>query len=132
MSSETPPHTPEPSEIPATEAGAAPTPEALMEAATQRIGALEAELAEMRERWMRAEAEGANIRARAKRDVDETRQYAVQKFATDIVEAAENLRRGMAALPPATAQEPAILGKLREGLDGIERNLLGVLERNGI
>ena len=52
-----------------------------MQAATARIAELEAELAEMKDRWMRAEAETANVRARAQREVDETRQYAVQKFA---------------------------------------------------
>jgi len=64
--------------------------------------------------------------------VDEPRQYAVQKFATDVVEAAENLRRGIDSLPPAEPGQPEIVGKLREGLDGIERNFLALLERNGI
>ena len=36
-----------------------------MQAATARIADLEAELAEMKDRWMRAEAETANVRARA-------------------------------------------------------------------
>src|SRR5580693_817622 len=63
------------------------TSEQMMQAATDRILALEAELAEMKERWMRAEAENANVRTRAKKDVDDTRQYAVQKFAADVVEA---------------------------------------------
>src|ERR1700749_4102053 len=70
---------------------AAMTPEQMMQAATDRINALEAELAEMKERWMRAEAENANVRARARKDVDDTRQYAVQKFAADVVETAETL-----------------------------------------
>ena len=41
----------------------------------------------------------ANVRARARREVEETRQYAVQKFAANVVEAAENLRRGIDSLP---------------------------------
>jgi molecular chaperone GrpE len=112
-------------------AGEAPAQEAPFDPAA-RIAELEAERDEMRERWMRAEAENANIRTRAKRDVDEARQYAVQKFAADVVEAAENLRRAIASLPPATDGEPEIVTRLREGLDGIERNFNGVLERNGI
>jgi molecular chaperone GrpE len=108
------------------------TPEELMLAATDRISQLEAELAEMKERWMRAEAENANVRARAKRDVDETRQYAVQKFATDVVEAAENLKRGIDSLPAPTPDQPEILAKVREGLESVERNFVGILERNGI
>ncbi len=103
-----------------------------MAAATARIAELEAELAEMKDRWMRAEAETANVRARGRREVDETRQYAAQKFATEVVEAAENLKRGIDALPPATDGEPEILGKVREGLDGIQRSFIGMLERNGV
>lgn len=87
---------------------------------------------EYHDRWLRAEAEMANVRARAKRDVDDTRQYAVQKFATDVVEAAENLRRGLASLPAASPDEPESVAKLREGLEGVERNFIGILERNGI
>jgi molecular chaperone GrpE len=108
------------------------TPDQLMQAATARIAELESELGEMKDRWMRAEAETANVRARGHREAQDARQYAVQKFATDIVEAAENLQRGFNALPPAAQGEPEILGKVRDGLSGIERNFIGILERNGI
>lgn len=108
------------------------TPETLMQAATQRIATLEAELAEMKDRWMRAEAEMANVRARAKRDVDETRQFAVQKFGRDVAEAAENLRRGLHSIPAPGTGEPEIVGKLREGFEGIERSFIALLERNAI
>jgi len=56
----------------------------------------------------------------------------VQKFAADVVEAAENLRRGIDALPPPTEGEPDILAKVRDGLGGIERSFAGILERNGV
>jgi molecular chaperone GrpE len=109
-----------------------PAPEQTLQAATDRITALEAELAEMKERWMRSEAENANVRNRAKKDVDDTRQYAVQKFAADVVEAAENLKRGIDSLPPASPDQPAIVAKVREGLDGVQRSFVATLERNGI
>ncbi len=131
MSNETEAMKNDPSVNPAAE-DAPQTPEQLMQAATARIAELEAELAEMKDRWMRAEAETANVRARAHREVNETRQYAVQKFATDIVEAAENLRRGLDSLPPSADGEPEIVARLREGLEGIERNFVAILERNGI
>jgi len=86
----------------------------------------------MKDRWIRAEAETSNVRARGQRESHDARQYAVQKFATDIVEAAENLKRGIDALPPPNPGEPEILVKVREGLAGIERSFIGVLERNGI
>jgi molecular chaperone GrpE len=116
----------------AANANAQLSPDQLMQAATARIAELEAELAEMKDRWIRAEAETSNVRARGRRETDDARQYAVQKFATDIVEAAENLQRGIDALPAATPGEPEILVKVRDGLAGIERSFTGVLERNGI
>ena len=96
------------------------------------IAQLTAERDDMRDRWIRAEAEIANVRTRAKRDLDDTRQYAVQKFAADVVEAAENLRRGLTSLPAAVADEPEIVTALRHGIEGVERNFVGILERHGI
>ncbi len=106
--------------------------EALMSEAARRIAELEAEREDFRDRWMRAEAEIQNVRSRSKREVDETRQYAVQKFAKDVVEAAENLRRGISSLPPATPGEPEIVAKLRDGFEGVERSFVALLERNHI
>ena len=112
--------------------GAPESPETLMQAASERIVALEASVEEMREKWMRAEAEIQNVRSRAKRDVDDARQFAVTKFAKDVVEAAENLRRGLASLPPANTTDSPVVTKLREGFESVERSFLGILERNGI
>ncbi len=107
-------------------------PDELMAAATDRIAALEAERDDFRDKWMRSEAEMANVRARGKRDADDARLYAVQKFARDVVEAADNLRRGLDTLPAHTEGEPEIVGKLRDGFEGVERSFLSLLERNGI
>lgn len=102
-----------------------PTPE-------DRIAALEAEVATLKDKWLRAEAEMQNLRARTAREVQEARAYATQKFARDVVEAAENLRRGIEALPGKQANEPEVLGKIRDGIEGVERSFLGILERNGV
>jgi len=113
-------------------AGETPGGDDLMAEAAKRIAELETERDDFRDRWMRAEAENQNVRARAKRDVDETRQYAVQKFAKDVVEAAENLRRGISSLPASTPGEADIVVKLRDGFEGVERSFVSLLERNGI
>ncbi|CDG40701.1 MULTISPECIES: nucleotide exchange factor GrpE [Asaia] len=97
-----------------------------------RIAALEAQVEEFRDKWMRSEAEMQNYRTRAKREVEDARQYAVQKFAKDVVEAAENLQRGLASLPPKAEGEEGLVAKLREGFESTERSFLGILERNGI
>jgi molecular chaperone GrpE len=108
------------------------TPESLLQEATGRIQALEAELQETKDKWLRSEAEMANLRARTKREVEEARLYAVQKFAKDVVEAAENLKRGIDSLPKRSESEPEIITKLRDGFEGIERSFVGLLERNQI
>jgi molecular chaperone GrpE len=110
----------------------AETPEQVMAAAAARIAELEAERDDFRDKWMRSQAEMQNVRHRAKRDVDDARQYAVQKFARDVAEAAENIKRGLDSIPAATASEPALLSKLREGFEGIERSFIALLERNGV
>lgn len=106
--------------------------EELMRAATSRITDLEAEKESLRDRWMRAEAEIANVRTRAKREVEDARLFAVQAFARDIAETAENLRRGLESLPKPASDEPEVVSRLREGFAGIERSLLAALERNGV
>ena len=123
---------PTPTDQPANNNDVVQDPAQTPEQQAARIAELEAEVQEMKDRWMRAEAETANVRARSLREVNETRQYAVQKFAQDVVEAADNLRRGLESLPAPIEGEPAIVTKLREGLEGIERNFLTILERNGI
>ncbi len=123
---------PHPADRPAAGDAAPDSPETVMQAAASRIQELEAARDEMRDRWLRAEAETQNVRTRAKRETDDARQYAVQKFARDVVEAAENLRRGIASLPPASDADGPMLVKLREGFESVERSFLGVLERNGI
>ncbi|WBV43128.1 nucleotide exchange factor GrpE [Pseudoroseomonas cervicalis] len=108
-----------------------PTPEQPADALA-RLAELEAENAQLKDRWLRSEAEMQNLRTRTKREVEEARAFAVQKFARDVVEAAENLRRGLEALPPAQEDEAELLAKLRGGFEGVERAFLSILERNGV
>ncbi|MBV1835081.1 nucleotide exchange factor GrpE [Novacetimonas pomaceti] len=125
-------HQPEgqqPHDAPAAEAGETSTTAA---EPADRIAELEAEVAAMREKWMRAEAEMQNLRNRTKREIEDARQYATQKFARDVVEAAENLKRALASLPARTEGEEGIVKSMREGIESTERSFLGILERNGI
>jgi molecular chaperone GrpE len=108
------------------------SPETVMAVEGARILELEAERDEFRDKWLRAEAETQNVRTRSKRDVDETRQYAVQKFAKDVAEAADNIKRGLDSIPARSSGEAEIVGKLRDGFEGVERSFVALLERNGV
>lgn len=109
-----------------------PSSDALMAEAAARIKALEDEAGELKDKWLRAEAETQNVRNRARREVEDARAYAVTKFARDVIDAAENLERALASLPPEAEGEPEIVGKLREGVAAIGRSFQGALERNGV
>jgi molecular chaperone GrpE len=108
------------------------TPEEARLVDSGRIADLEAELAETRDRWMRAEAENANVRSRARRDVDEAKQFAMQRFATEVVAAADNLHRGLESVPLIDATEPGLMTRLRAGFAEVERSFVDMLARNGI
>jgi molecular chaperone GrpE len=114
-------------DLPDSQAHATPEP-----SPQERIEQLDAALQEMKDKWLRAEADMANLRARTRREIDDARQYSIQKFARDVVEAAENINRGIESLPKREPGEPDIVTKLREGFEGIERSFIGLLERNGI
>jgi len=73
-----------------------------------------------------------NLRTRTKREAEDARLYAVQKFARDVVETADNLGRGLDSLPPAEEDESALLTKLRGGFEGVARGFTTMLERHGV
>lgn len=102
-----------------------PTPE-------ERIQALEARVQELEAALLYARAETENTRKRAREEAEKARLFAVQKFATDVVEMAENLRRGLDLLPAPEESEAEIIGKMRDGFEGVERFFLQRLEANGI
>jgi molecular chaperone GrpE len=123
---------PQPAPDMASQAGSQAAPDAAASSEPDRLAALEAEAAQFRDKWIRAEAEMQNLRTRTKREADEARLYAVQKFARDVVETADNLRRGLDSLPAAEDGEPELLTKLRNGFEGVERAFVAMLERHGV
>jgi molecular chaperone GrpE len=105
--------------------------EIVLDPAEARVAALEVELAEQKDRALRALAEVENIRRRAQREREDALKYAVTGFARDLLSAADNLRRALASLPEAEIRDE----RTRSLLDGVaatERELLGAFERHGI
>ncbi len=96
-----------------------------------RVAALEAELAEYKDRLLRALAEAENTRRRTQRERDDTAKYAVTGFARDLLSAADNLRRALDSLPEAEAGDERTRSLLA-GVAATERELLSVFERHGI
>jgi molecular chaperone GrpE len=96
-----------------------------------RLTALEAELAEQKDRLLRALAETENVRRRAQREREDASKYAVTGFAKDLLSAADNLRRALESLPEGEVRDERTRGLL-DGVAATERELLSVFERYGI
>jgi molecular chaperone GrpE len=96
-----------------------------------RIVALEADLAEAKAAVLYAHAEAQNVRRRAEKEASDARAYAVTGFARDILSVADNLERGLAAIPEELRGDDRMKG-LITGLEATKRELDSVFQRNGV
>jgi molecular chaperone GrpE len=97
------------------------------------LDALRAENAALKDRALRAMAEVENVRKRAERERDDTRQYAVTSFARALLPVADNFDRALAAIPKERREKADdTLKAVIEGVEAIQRQLQSVLEQNGV
>ena len=97
-----------------------PTPEDI-------IIALEAEKAELADRYVRLAAEMENLRKRTDRELADARKYAVTRFAADMLSVSDNLDRAKESATDADA-----LLAIVEGIDVTARDLTHILEKHGV
>jgi molecular chaperone GrpE len=97
------------------------------------LEALKAEVESLKDQRLRALAEAENIRRRAEREKADASQYAVTKFARDMLGIADNFARALAACPPAIrdAADPQVKAVL-DGVEATDRQLISTLERYGV
>ena len=110
------------------ERGAGPRPEGEDDA----VARLESELADVRDRLLRALAEQENIRRRAERDREEAVRFAASGFARDLLPSADNLRRAIDSVPMEFAAAELWVQNLMAGLVATEKALLDAFEKHGI
>lgn len=112
----------------------APEPEAGPEAVppAPSVESLQAEIAGLNDRLLRALAELENLRRQKEREIEETRKYAIANFARGLLEVADNLRRALAAVPPSGENRDPLLQTLVLGIEMTEKSLLSFFERHQI
>ena len=101
--------------------GAAPTD------AEARIQDLERQLAEQKDRMLRAVAEADNVRRRTQRDAEDRVRYANESLVRELLPILDNFDRAVASAGAATGAESVLAG-----VELIQRELLRVLERAGV
>jgi molecular chaperone GrpE len=94
------------------------------------LAALRAENAALKDQALRYAAEAENVRRRTEREANDARAYAIQKFARDLLDAADNLSRALQFAPKETA-DPAVSNFVM-GVEMTEKALQTAFERNGL
>jgi molecular chaperone GrpE len=93
----------------------------------------EAELAKTRDELLRALAEIENTRRRAEKQSQDARNYAIDRFARDLLPVADTLTRAIAATPPHWRESADEASKnLLTGLELTERSLIDAFARHGL
>ncbi|MBC7669425.1 MAG: nucleotide exchange factor GrpE [Gemmatimonadaceae bacterium] len=98
--------------------------------AAQEIETLKLEVAALRDQALRYLADAENTKRRAERESNDARAFAIQKFARDLLGAADNLSRAT-AMSPRESQDPAVTNYII-GVEMTEKALQDAFERNGL
>ncbi len=93
---------------------------------------LKSEVVRLKDQLLRALAETENLRRRAERERKETADYAITKFARDLLSISDNLSRALETIPE---NDTALSDPLKNFIEGIrltERELTNIFERYNI
>jgi molecular chaperone GrpE len=99
---------------------------------TEQAASLAKEVAELKDRVLRTLAEMENLRRRTEREIADSRTYAITGFARDLIGVADNIRRALDAVQDSGAVLDGPAKALVDGVELTERELLKVLEKNGV
>lgn len=105
--------------------------EAPVDLAAVKIKALETELADAKDKMMRALADAENTRRRAVKDREDAGKYAISNFARDLLDFSDNFHRALGAIPQELHDDERI-GAIITGLEAMETQLLKTFDRHGI
>jgi len=100
--------------------------------ANAKVDELNAQIADLTDRLVRAHAEIQNLHKRLEREREETARYAISKFARDTVAVADNFERAIASVPQDAIADNPVLKSLLDGVTMTEREFLNVLDRHGV
>ena len=119
-------------EGPAAEAEDADGPEAAESEEFAEEDEAEGGDAALKEQLLRALADAENARRRAKKDVEDARNYAISRFAQDLLGVADNLSRALESIPADKRESDDAVKAIAEGIEMTAREFETALGRHGI
>jgi len=98
-----------------------------------RVVELETEVADLKDRLLRAVAETENVRRRAERDRTDASAYGAMSFARDMLQISDNLSRALDLVEDdAKGRLGDDMKAVLEGVELTQRSLISIFERHGI
>ncbi|MFK8254075.1 nucleotide exchange factor GrpE [Ancylobacter terrae] len=117
----------------AADATGTPGAEATIAALVAEKERLDAEVAGLKDKFLRAFAEADNIRRRAEREVADAKTYGIASFARDMLTVADDFGRALGAIDAeARAKAEGTLKTLLDGIELTERALAQTLTKHGV
>ena len=98
----------------------------------RHISELEANVADLNDKLLRALAETENVRRRAQRDKEDASKYGIRRFAEDMLQVSDNLGRALSSIEPATRKEDSNLDSIATGIEIVMKELLSAFEQSGV
>ncbi len=92
---------------------------------TEQIRSLELQATEHYDAWLRAKAEGENIRRRAQEDIAKAHKFAIEKFAGELLAVKDSLEAAL-AVPEQT------VASFKSGVELTLKQLISAFERNAL
>ncbi|KEF57867.1 molecular chaperone GrpE [Exophiala aquamarina CBS 119918] len=100
------------------------------------------EVVDLKDKYLRSVADYRNLQDRTKRDMDSAKQFAIQRFASDLLDSIDNLDRALTSVPKESIADSSSsadaadakkdLLSLYSGLKMTEEILLGTLKKHGL
>jgi len=113
-------------------------PKEVEDPAKKELEAKNKEIVDLKDKYLRQVAEYRNLQERTKREMQAAKDFAIQKFAKDLVDSVDNLDRALAMVPEeklnATEKTEHLndLISLYEGLRMTESILMSTLKKHGL
>ncbi|KAF2796834.1 mitochondrial co-chaperone GrpE [Melanomma pulvis-pyrius CBS 109.77] len=99
----------------------------------EQIGKKDKEIVDLKDKYLRSVADFRNLQERTKREISAAKDFALQRFARDLVESVDNLDRALTTVPSdsLTSSNPDLV-TLHDGLKMTETILMQTLKKHGL
>ncbi|RIA81818.1 GrpE-domain-containing protein [Glomus cerebriforme] len=102
---------------------------------TTEVASKDKQIAELKDSYLRCLADMENLRERTRKEVEHTAQFAIQKFAKDLLNTVDVLNLALSSVPAEVrndTQNNPHLVNLYTGVSLTETELLNILKKHGV